>query len=1042
MFETIRTMSSLSRTSVFSHSLVSMWLLSNPSIFSSWPLAGSHASWAYDLSSYEAQRILSLVQDRPMPVSRSQTTAPRSVTSLDDMPRRRASMFVQPQSAPISRSNSELSLHPPMRRRSLIQTPGVATRPHPGPIMSRSTKSSVRHSHPPTPSMSRQPSTHFEESDSDFLPIRPLDIPIGLHSEVSRVATPKDTDYSITGAFKFGTLRITNGSPVLTPNPALSLSNEFQQIKTDGNMRDYFAREADGEGSVTSDRDVDQALASVHFAPPSEMLNAEAVGNQTSSLEAVGETDVTGLSITIPQMCLEGQCTTDLQLNPEKKIQEHPASPLMTQSKQAAVDDYLFEDDTEVSVPEVLDVRVDLSARSFPRQPVDSRLNSEGMARSDSGFVSSSKSDSSQSRSSLAKADSGYSSNVSLRSLRHGRKLATSEEVTGRSSSDSDQGSHKIRRSDSKRVPGVQIPNPAAVDDSHAVGTPPSDKAPTPPPKDDILLKQMCRTSSGPTDMRAAPITPGRTRRKSQYQQPPAIDTSQTVECRELKSPKPLPLSPASATSDGSSSSLSIANSAQKPGRLQRLLSLRNSPFSKQPYTVHETHSVDSKIPSIPKEVEAKLRERTGLYPMTTKRLALKSQMSKETLKTILSVGSLEYSNDDELPPSPTCFDHVDGEEVKTFESGDVKEHSLKQTFTSMQSNFKTAASSMISSKKSIVRKPVPIQEPQNREDDYVCREDMLSMGMELAGYNLGSNAYDSAARSLSTATKPQRSMSMTTRHDHYLQLRTYSLNSRTSSVHTSTESSIHPMNDESQVLPKRKTSPPISMVTRTSFRTPPPRSPSRPQGAAVRRKGSQETVSRSVSHSVALGSGRRLDHWGSVSGGESDNSASAPQIYASTRDSPNRYSSLNSQTHSSVRSRHNSVSSVRSDFVRESRALQLYGQQASGTTLKHQSSLESVGRHQLYGVYVPHSAHQRPTFVPQSRFENPSGHWNPQNGRPMSGQLPWGAPPYVPRGHHRRNLSAGSQPNFNAHSGSGHAPYRILHSYNSPAYRNAPIWG
>lgn len=959
-------------------------------------------------------------------------------------------MFVQPQSAPIARSNSELSLHPPMRRRSLIQTPGVATRPHPGPTPTRSTRSSLRHSHPPTPSISRQPSTHFEEPDSGFLPLPPLATSIDGNGDLCRVATPKDTDYSITGAFKFGTLRITNGSPVLSPNLALSLPNDLEQAKSGGRTGDYLAQETKIEGNMTTcDPGSRHALASAGCDARSQILDAEVVRNQTFSLEVVGEDTVPSLSITVPETNLGGQCAADLPFSLENTVLKQPASPLMTQSKQAAVDDDLFEDDTEVSVPEVLDVRVDLSARSFPRQTTDSTQPSEGVNRSDSGFGSNSQSDSSQSRSSLAKADSGYSSNVSLRSLRHGRKLATSEEEAGRNSSDSDRRSQRIPRSGSHRVLEIQVIGPAAVGDDQAVNTPQSDKAPTPPPKDDFLSKQISRTASGAKDVRATPTTSGRMRRKSLHQQPPAIDTSQTLENQELKSPKPLPLSPASAHSEGSVSSLSIANTSQKPGRLQRLLSLRNSSSSKQPYTVHETHSVDRRIPSIPKDVEAKLRERTGLYPMTTKRLALKTQMSKETLKTILSVGSLEYANDDESPPTPACIDQEDDKVVENLESGDARENSLKQTFSSMQSNFKTAAASMISSRRPIARKPVPVREPQQRGDDHPSKEDMLPVEMEVTSFrsvssSLGSNAYDSAARTLSPspAAIPRRSMSMTTGHDHYLQMRTYSLNSRPSSIPSNASSSSRNVPEEGQPAPKRKTSPPISMVTRTSFRTPPPRSPSRPQGPAVRRYPSEEINSVSASRSASLASEQRQGHYASVSGSQPDKSASDSKSHMSNWGPPIRHSSLNLRSSSLVQSRHNSISSVRSDFVRESRGLQVCGQQASGVTLKHQSSLEGVGRNQLYGVYVPHSAHQGPTFVPHSQYDNVHRHWTPQNGRPMSGQLPWGAPPYVPRGHHRRNLSAGSHSNNYAHSSNGHAPYRILHSYNSPAYRNAPIWG
>lgn len=884
----------------------------------------------------------------------------------------------------------------------------------------------MRHSHPPTPSMSRQPSTHFEEIDVDFLSLPPLVLSKAASSETPGLATPREIDYSITGAFKFGTLRITNGSPVLTPDPTRFFSNDIEKPNSGDTTKDYFVDEAKCKTDLTSEK-LDHTLVSIQIEtePQTQEADAAEKGSKATS-QAVGEEIAASLSTPVPEM--------DRMTSPVKTVQEEPSSPLITQSKQAAVDDELFEDETEVSVPEVLDVRVDPSAKSSTRQISDSTHTPECVNRSDSGFVSESKSTSSQSHNSLAKADSGYSSNVSLRSLRHGKKSTTRQEEAGRKSTDSDRGAYGIQRSSSLRVLEIQIPSTAAVADS-VVHTPQSAKAPTPPPKDDLPLKQSSRTPSGAMDVRANPTMPGRMRRKPLHQQPAAIDTSQTLGSQELKSPKPLPLSPASANSEGSSSSLSISNSSQKPGRLQRLLSLRNSSSSKQTYTTHETHSVDNRVPSVPKEVEAKLREHTGLYPITNKRLALKSQMSKETLKTILSVGSLEHAKDDELPPTPAFFDRED-EEGSAAAPGNGNENSLKQTLVSMQSNLKTTAAYMISSKKSLTRKPVPIREPQI---DSTGKGDSLVVESGLTSQLLKSSVLNSRNRA-SAALRPRRSLSMTTGHDHYLQMRSYSLDSRPANITNDTSLSSNAVSEEATPLSKRRTSPPVSMETRTSFRAPPPRSPSRPQGPAVLRKESPDTVSRSVSHSATLASGQRLGLRGSVSGSQPDMLAS--RSYSSIWDSHSRHSSLNSQTASSGHSQQSSISSVRSDFVRETRSLQMYGQQPSAANLKRQSSLEGVGRNQLYGVYVPHSAQQGPTFAPISQFDNPHGHWNPQNGRPMSGQLPWGAPPYVPRGHHRRNLSAGSRYSSQVHAGSAHAPYRILHSYNSPAYRNAPIWG
>ncbi|KAK2075382.1 hypothetical protein P8C59_009511 [Phyllachora maydis] len=68
-----------------------------------------------------------------------------------------------------------------------------------------------------------------------------------------------------------------------------------------------------------------------------------------------------------------------------------------------------------------------------------------------------------------------------------------------------------------------------------------------------------------------------------------------------------------------------------------------------------------------------------------------------------------------------------------------------------------------------------------------------------------------------------------------------------------------------------------------------------------------------------------------------------------------------------------------------------------------------------------------KPIYDPWSNpHEVASEHWD-QFGRGP-------APPHVPRQHYR-NRSTGSNQGYQ------NAPWRVLHSYNTPAYRNAPIW-
>lgn len=798
---------------------------------------------------------------------------------------------------------------------------------------------------------------------------RHLSLPPPLHPPKSdmeplcRVLTPKDTDYSTTGAFKLGTLRIINGSPELTPNVVAALQVVDEQGTSNVNQGDYFSK-----------------------APSSEPTDAN-FANLSQFSSQLGEPQ--NPSVSVPELGeallkeLDGCYASELQLSPDEASQDSPNSPtLKTQSRQAAVDDHLFDDDDEpeICIAEVLDVRIDSSAKSLPRFATETaQPGSQGVQRTDSGFVSNSKSESSQSHSSLAKADSGYSSNVSLRSLRSSRKPTPSEREP-RCSLDNDglllkeQGPSSSDTAEETIVEGIEL-----------------EKAPTPPPKDDALMMKQAPKSpardSLDGDAPAVTATLNKVRRSSVRQKAANIDTTtQTGDSGETPADTTSPTTASVNSEKSSSSSLSIGNNSQKPGRLQRLLSLRSSTFSKQTLTVHVTHAVDNnRVPSIPKEVEEKLRERTGLFPMTTKRLALKNQMSKETLKTILSVGSLELSRDDEVFSADSSSFAKQEQYTETSDSVGAKESSLKNTFNSVQSNFRHAAISVMSNRKSISRKPVPPREESRiKAAGSLGKDDtMLATEAELTSYQsinstLGSNAYDNAARALHTPLQSQRN----------------SL-------------------DNGRSLQKQRSSgPPVSMATRGSFRSASTRSPSNPQRSAS------------------------SEQWNTHQGSEGlrrGRSASGFQYRAASCGPVPRRQSVNSYQTSPANSRHNSISSVQSDMKRGLRDGNSNPQNPTGLDLKRQTSLDGFNRTQV-NVHLAHPAHRGPV--------NSSG-WNPQNSSHAVGGQYWNQqawlPPYVPRDAHRRNLSAGGR---SYDQGAGQAPYRILHSYNSPAYRNAPIWG
>lgn len=896
------------------------------------------------MSSYEAQRILNLAREESPRLPSNQTSTSLCEQTPSDLqsPRRYMSPASQTESSPVTRTNSEISLHPPMRRRSLIQTPGVATRPAASANSTWSRRSSVRYSHPPTPSMSRQPS--IETLNHRF------SMPACVTTEAPRAPTPESIDYSTTGAFRFGTLRITNGSPDLTPNPGVAMSElGVRKVRLSPiSGEDYFANSLIYNESATSETAHDST-----------------------------------------------QLATVLEGSHDKK---HPISQVLEiQSKHAAIDDDLFEDDNQLDFSgiEVLDIRIDPNARRILPPSMDpSQSLAQGVTRSDSGFESNTtNSDSSQSCNSLTKADSGYSSNKSMRSFQDETPIESpdTEDPSGPSEEERNKPSNDSTTAPRSPLKPQHPDLPVTLQGS--ISRYANDgRGPTPPPKD---------TPGFQPSLQAEPAR----------KQPSVIDTSESVFKRSLASLRSTPTSPATPTSvrseDSISSSLSIGHSTQRPGRLQRLLSLKNS--TKPPLTVHETHAVDNIVPSIPKEVEDKLREHTGMYPMASRRLTLKSHMSKETLKTIMSVGSLEVPGADSIPPrTPTFPDRAEETTENVIDLQDLAaETTLKQTFNSMQSGFKSVAASMRQNRKSILRKPVPTAlDLQKAGAIQSSLDETLLAGVqaELKSHatntnNLGGNDYDVAAKALQPASEmPSRSQSMTaTGRQQHSQLRTFSLNTKSSRDFNQASSSYQLMPAQGGIA-----SPQDSLASRNSFRLPPPRSHVSPQGpAAAQRKG--------------------------YHGAAKQPSSPPPQTYM------NRFNRHRGQSLSLA---HGQVVAVPPEASTKRASLDFHRPGSASSTLRRQLSLDGTGKRQLRVANVSQTMHQG-SFA---GWEYHSRTDSSIDSRLYQSQFER-VPPYVPRKSHRRNLSAGNRPYHQQHGGEP-APYRILHSYNSPAYRNAPIWG
>ncbi|KAG7291678.1 hypothetical protein NEMBOFW57_001697 [Staphylotrichum longicolle] len=869
----------------------------------------SRASWNYNLTSYEAKRLLNLAEEPGLEYAT--TMSENRMTTVTETTWKSSNPAHHPPSAPITRASSDVSLYMPVRRRSIIQTPGVATRSSSTRDLPPLPQPNVRYSHPPTPSLSRKQSVESYRSGVMSMPPRMQDIDC-----VPRVVTPCEDKYLSIGAFKLGSLRITNGSPSpLTPDIDKTLADKGasadEAIVRDG----YFSGVQASESN---------ALA----GPPTQ------------------------------DRVLSPRFLTEISQSPSSSpTRAQPASlALQTTSKATALEDELFEDEAqpEYSSVEVLDIRLDPNAKP-PHAQAHGRDAGASVSRTDSGFVSITSPVSETPHKPLAKADSGYSSNVSLRSFQA---------------------------------------KPQAVDDQ-------------------------------PSTRRTAPVGSARQRSSSQNGSGP-----------------------------------SVGGGPQKPGRLQRLLSGARRPGAGLPIVQTTRVPEQESIPPVPEDAEHKLQERGGRFPTTAKKLALKSRSSLDTLKTIFSVGSMEAG-----------LDAVNGlQSVPAASESESNEGLWKQTLHSVPTSLANVAAHVIP-RKPIARKPVPVRLESTREKE----QGKGVAGRE--GHVHGTAPAADAATPIRSPSSSRRAMSLTFLGERGMKLRrrVSDLNLARSTADLPSPALPSPvakaMSAEGDTRRPRSTS-----ATRRpqSLRVPPPLR-SQSSNASLSRKASRESIqSYPAMHTLAHKSSMDSFHSyassqpgvgsGSVHSMSSSGMSMDPRRLQSFRQyhipQSSPYNSPDwevqtdhgmgnrlSQTFTASGSRRNSISSVQSEGGFHPGSAQGWQVRNPQQLLRHRASYDgySYQQHRFSQHGHPpsmsngYTAPVKPAHGPYGRVPlNAASTWSRSQVDAAAGQRYQGGQyhPYVPRGHHR-NRSMG---NRSVHG--PNPPYRVLHSYNSPAYRNAPIWG
>ncbi|KAI0883716.1 uncharacterized protein GGS22DRAFT_165911 [Annulohypoxylon maeteangense] len=1005
----------------------------------------SRTSSHYDLGSYEAKRLLNLVEapsyETNSVVSGGHMYISESVHG--DFRGRRPSI---PETTPeMTRANSEISLYTPMRRKSLM-TPGIATREiptDPGPSRPR-----VRHSLPSTPA--RRGSVESLCDEAARFP--PLSIDPSL---IPRALTPCEAEYKQTGAFKLGTLRITNGSPARSParNPDEDMKFMSSEMPLVGEPTvDYFEPK---KLSPTSNIKPDISNITLKKADAQD-TNGSPGPSRSSLPDAL-----------VSPSFIESQEPTyflpERQSSPPSHDEQLEIPQVQVTSKHTAMEDELFEDDqNEYSSIEILDVRVDTNAKSLPRPKLTSeKRGSREVIRADSGIASPA---SEYSHAPLSKADSGYSSSISLRSFSSKpsaleKDRSSEKEVETLNNSNMKQG---------EDVGELKAVTPTAVIVTTVVPKLPVDEtAPPPVPVKDphlLALASPRGTSGMLPSAQKSPTSPVIS--KHSRAQERIISPSYT----QIQASRNLKIHRANLhSSSTSNSSLRIGTGIRKPGKFQRFLS-----GSRAPLTAHSTHPTEyASVPAVSKDLQVRLQTHTGSMPMSLRRLTLKSAASKETLGTILSVGSAELLQDDDMSPKSS--------------SGQLwTSDRIQRKPISMRSSISHSTS--ITAKKPIPRKPVPIRtndyalagevdkSPKDVDESSGEKNIVGTIPAHVTGGDIETDDSNQLVmednQTRFSVPVPRLAKSNATASHVEKDLETNSIG--TERVYEFARGESHSLT--SLEIPTvvsnikfSKSPPPVSMRTR-NMKSRRFSAPIRPQSTppemrwpgrfSYPRRESQE------------GNGRAPESIGTFT---SDHTG-IPRSYSQDdfrTFNPAQYGRESSSISIATNLR---TMSLRSD-VRKIQVPNWNVQADHGPTLSRPSSSDHIRRGSLgsqssqqgsatiepsffqQNQYLhpnPPSLHRRSSYdeynlLPHDNYVRDNGPYpsmprngrafvsDPRSGRSMSMPQQWDQkldqparyPPYA--SHHQRHRSLDQYGNP--------MPYRVLHSYNSPAYRNVPIW-
>lgn len=454
-----------------------------------------------------------------------------------------------------------------MRRRSLLQH-GVATRP----VLPNDARQSL-------PSQAR-----LEDPFSSIASPKPLAYLASLKAgDMPRVETPDELGYRHTGAYKLGSLVITNGVASPTPSVERAATMGGEDYISAGNLR--LLRE--GHRREASNRSNTMSIAG-------ERIKSQWVVHNESPLRKASEFDV--VSPKLPDL---NRSLANFDFDYTHQLQQQMQMHSPTRSQDLA-NEYIEEISSPYSfVPsrtpsprlEPTSKHTALEDELFDAESLTPSL-SHAPSTADSGYGGPSRKSSAVGKKPLAKADSGYSSNISLRSFKTNGSRAP-----------------PVPAKDVPRTPPRDLRDPSrAISYSGDENVEPSDSH----SNHHAPFNRQASEKSIP------PKTPTKEQQAQAPRRPSLADVrSYSKHSRSGSDPKPLAVS-----------KLSSKKAKPRPYSVQ--------PEMSQIFTQSQRRDEPINAPPIPYEASRSLQDRdNSFHNFLPRRIG-----SRETLGTIFSVGS------------------------------------------------------------------------------------------------------------------------------------------------------------------------------------------------------------------------------------------------------------------------------------------------------------------------------------------------------------------------------------------------------------------